>query len=123
MDMGLQNAANDGFAPMTQEFRFHGSHCFNSGQFLEDPEPKAIAPTGLNFDEDGNLLAVFWTNQKYDLTTNDFNALMTQDPAIQGSLYKQAKASTVEEYYRYSRSVSFLSTSRVIKSLILFLNG
>jgi len=62
---GILKAAEDGFVPMTPEAKFHGTHWFNPAQvydFVADPDK----PAGLNFNENNELVAVFWGETKYD---------------------------------------------------------
>lgn len=93
---GLQNAAAAGFVPMTKEWQYHGTHWFNPLQFLSDPSPNPVAPTGLNFDADGNLLAVFWPDQKYGISADILASLGTADPSTLPALYAAAKAATLK---------------------------
>jgi hypothetical protein len=56
---GLQNAMQDGFLPFTTDVKGHGVHYVKITS-LGVPEPDLYAPRGLNFDTDGNLIAVFY---------------------------------------------------------------
>lgn len=56
---GLQRAIADGFIPFTPEWRYHGFHWFHPQHMLAPSDP--TRPPGFNFDENGRLVAVFWS--------------------------------------------------------------
>lgn len=93
---GLQNAAAAGYVPMTKDLRFHGTHWFNPALFLSNSSPNPLAPTGLNFDQQGKLVAVFWPEQKYAITAEVLNSLATADPASLPALYEGVKTATLK---------------------------
>lgn len=94
-DAGQQNAAAAGFVPMTKQLKYHGTHWFNPVAYL-NTERSATAPTGLNFDENGQLAAVFWPEQKYDIPIEILGQLSTADPDNVPALYKSVKAQTLK---------------------------
>ncbi|WP_036478382.1 dockerin type I domain-containing protein [Myxosarcina sp. GI1] len=60
---GLENAIANGYIPFTQEVEGHGIHYFNASLAIEianSKESDIKRPVGLNYDFDGNLLAVFY---------------------------------------------------------------
>ncbi len=60
---GLENAIADGYLPFTQEVKGHGVHYVNFNLLVEVANSKELdveRPIGLNYDADGNLLAVFY---------------------------------------------------------------
>ena len=60
---GLENAIADGYLPFTQEVKGHGIHYANFNLLVEVANSKVLdveRPIGLNYDADGNLLAVFY---------------------------------------------------------------
>jgi len=62
---GLAQAVADGFVPMTPEAKFHGTHWVQTGlvhNFVAEP----TRPAGLNFDENNQLVAVFWAENKFE---------------------------------------------------------
>ena len=66
---GQEQAIADGYLPFTQEFQGHGIHYFNFPLALgiaESPELDPTTPIGLNYDAEGNLLAVFYIRTPYD---------------------------------------------------------
>jgi hypothetical protein len=73
---GKQNAIEAGFRPFLFPVKGHGEHFF----FPPALEQSAVAsmPTGLNFDENGELVAVFWTESKYPVP--EFVDFATIDP-------------------------------------------
>ncbi len=95
-ESGVQNAAAAGFVPMTKQLKYHGTHWFNPVAYLSSTERSATAPTGLNFDENGQLAAVFWPEQKYNITTETLNQLSAAEPATIPLLYKAVKAQTLK---------------------------
>ncbi|MGB3293274.1 MAG: hypothetical protein WBB01_09830, partial [Phormidesmis sp.] len=95
-ESGLENAAAAGFVPMTKQLKFHGTHWFNPVSYLSSSERSASVPTGLNFDENGSLVAVFWPEEKYDISEETLNQLKSADPASLPALYTELKASTLK---------------------------
>ena len=66
---GLEQAIADGYLPFTQEFQGHGIHYFNfplAAQIGESTDLDPNTPVGLNYDPEGNLLAVFYIRFPYD---------------------------------------------------------
>ena len=60
---GLEQALADGYLPFTQEVKGHGIHYFNFTLATEVGTLEDLAierPVGLNYDAEGNLLAVFY---------------------------------------------------------------
>ena len=60
---GLEQALADGYLPFTQEVKGHGIHYFNFTLATEVGTLEELAierPVGLNYDAEGNLLAVFY---------------------------------------------------------------
>ena len=60
---GLENAIADGYLPFSQEVKGHGVHYANFNLLVEVANSKELdveRPIGLNYDADGNLLAVFY---------------------------------------------------------------
>ncbi len=60
---GLENAIADGYLPFTQEVMGHGIHYYNPTLADEVGNLKELdieRPIGLNYDAEGNLLAVFY---------------------------------------------------------------
>ena len=83
---GLEQAIADGYLPFTQEVKGHGIHYYNStlddevGNFKElDME----RPAGLNYDNEGNLIAVFYIRTPNRLEADPDNPLaqLTPNPA------------------------------------------
>ncbi|HEY9767251.1 MAG TPA: hypothetical protein V6C71_01940 [Coleofasciculaceae cyanobacterium] len=61
---GLEEAIADGYIPFTQEVAGHGIHYYNlalSNEIGNLEELNIETPLGLNYDNEGNLLAVFYT--------------------------------------------------------------
>lgn len=54
----IHNAIDDGFVPMTTSFQGHGVH-WGRNEVI-DTVFSLTRPEGLNYSEDGKLLAVFW---------------------------------------------------------------
>lgn len=66
-DNGLENAVNDGFIPLTPEWKDHGIHWFNPTFVdLTNMQADPFKPSGLNLGLDGKLLGVFWAQELYD---------------------------------------------------------
>lgn len=66
---GQEQAIADGYIPFTQEVAGHGIHYFNfplALEIAESPDLNPNAPVGLNYDVEGNLLAVFYIRTPYD---------------------------------------------------------
>ena len=66
---GLEQALFDGYIPFTQEVQGHGIHYFNfplALEVAESPNLNINTPIGLNYDAEGNLLAVFYIRTPYD---------------------------------------------------------
>lgn len=60
---GVKHAVADGYLPFTQELKGHGIHYINWRLALEIGNQKQIdikRPIGLNYDAEGNLVAVFY---------------------------------------------------------------
>ena len=60
---GLEQALADGYLPFTQEFMGHGIHYYNptlADEVGNLEELDIERPVGLNYDPEGNLLAVFY---------------------------------------------------------------
>ena len=82
---GQEQAIADGYIPFTQEFQGHGIHYFNfplAVQIGESPDLNPNTPVGLNYDTEGNLLAVFYIRFPYDTAAALENpaAITTIDP-------------------------------------------
>ena len=96
---GLENAIADGYIPFTPEAKGHGTHWFNP-QLIDFTNIKAnpITPAGLNFDENGKLVAVFWSQEKYQpiLSLVQNLDLSNVDPATLPQLYAQYKQTTLQ---------------------------
>lgn len=61
---GIQNAIADGYIPSTPEAQGHGQHFFNFNLALQAGNSETLDiehPIGLNFDDTGKLVAVFYT--------------------------------------------------------------
>ncbi|MGK7952989.1 MAG: calcium-binding protein [Xenococcaceae cyanobacterium] len=60
---GLEQAIEDGYLPFTQEVKGHGVHYVDFNLLVEVANSKELdveRPIGLNYDAEGNLLAVFY---------------------------------------------------------------
>lgn len=60
---GLENAIADGYIPFTQEAKGHGIHYYNpalANEIANSEELDIERPVGLNYDLEGNLIAVFY---------------------------------------------------------------
>ena len=60
---GQQQALQDGYIPGTEEAKGHGYHYYNFGlaqEISNDKELNVTQPIGLNFDDQGQLSAVFY---------------------------------------------------------------
>ncbi len=60
---GINNAIADGYIPSTQEAKGHGQHFFNFNLALQAGNSETVDiehPAGLNFDDTGKLIAVFY---------------------------------------------------------------
>ena len=93
-ESGQANAAAAGYVPMTKQLKYHGTHWFNPISYLSSPDRSVVAPTGLNFDENGRLVAVFWPEEKYDISGEILSQLSAADPATLPALYAGLKAAT-----------------------------
>lgn len=62
---GKPNAIEAGFRPFLFPVKGHGEHWFFPPAIGTPADP--FMPMGLNFDENGQLVAVFWTESKYSL--------------------------------------------------------
>ena len=83
---GLENAIADGYIPITQEAKGHGTHYANLSIFLETKNSEELDishPVGLNYDEKGNLLAVFYLREPLTQQATPENPLagILVDPA------------------------------------------
>ena len=75
---GLENAIADGYIPITQELKGHGTHYGNLAIFLETKNLEQAdlnRPVGLNYDAEGNLLAVFYLREPLRQEANPDNPL------------------------------------------------
>ena len=75
---GLQHAIADGFLPFTQEFNGHGIHYLNLRLAREISNQKQVdikRPVGLNYDTEGNLVAVFYLRAPRALPADPANPL------------------------------------------------
>ncbi len=83
---GVENAIADGYIPFTQEFQGHGIHYYNpalANEISNATELDLERPVGLNYDVEGNLIAVFYIRspQRQETTPeNPFGELLV-DPA------------------------------------------
>ncbi|WP_299491476.1 hypothetical protein [Acaryochloris sp. IP29b_bin.137] len=60
---GIEQALQDGYVPTTEEAKGHGSHYYNFGlaaQIGNDKTLDVTQPVGLNFNDRGELIAVFY---------------------------------------------------------------
>ena len=83
---GQEQAIADGYIPFTQEVKGHGIHYFNfplAVEMNESPELDPTIPAGLNYDAEGNLVAVFYISAPYDVMAamEDPTAFTEIDPA------------------------------------------
>ena len=83
---GQEQAIADGYIPFTQEVNGHGIHYFNfplALEIAESPDLNINTPIGLNYDADGNLLAVFYIRTPYNASEALANpaAFVEVDPA------------------------------------------
>lgn len=92
-DNGLAQAANDGFVPMTPEARAHGTHWFRPEK-IYDFVAEATRPTGLNFDDNNQLVAVYWAETKYDGIEAAAQSLVTLPPEALPAAYAHYKTSS-----------------------------
>ena len=63
---GQEQAIADGYIPTTQEANGHGTHYTNLGIFLETKNAEQTditRPAGLNYDHEGNLIAVYYLRE------------------------------------------------------------
>ena len=63
---GLEQAIADGYLPNIPEVKGHGIHYANLGIFLETKNSEQVnlnLPVGLNYDAEGNLLAVYYLRE------------------------------------------------------------
>ena len=75
---GLENAIADGYIPITQEAKGHGTHYGNLAIFLETKNFEQVdlnRPVGLNYDAEDNLLAVFYLREPLTQEANPDNPL------------------------------------------------
>ena len=83
---GLENAIADGYFPTTQEAIGHGTHYGNFSIFLETKNSEQIditRPVGLNYDAEGNLIAVYYLREPLTQEATPENPLapLLVDPA------------------------------------------
>ncbi len=83
---GLANAIADGYIPLTPELQGHGIHYYNptlADEVGNLEELDIERPVGLNYDAEGNLLAVFYirTPQTQEATPENPLAELLIDPA------------------------------------------
>lgn len=83
---GLAQAAADGFVPMTPEAKSHGTHWFRPEK-IYNFVAEATRPTGLNFDENNQLVAVYWGETKYDGVEAAAQSLATLPPSVLPAAY------------------------------------
>lgn len=62
---GKQKVIEAGFRPFSIPLKGHGEHWFLPTALLNPANP--FTPTGINFDENGQLVAAFWTQSKYSV--------------------------------------------------------
>ena len=83
---GMKNAIADGYIPASQEFQGHGQHFSNLNLALQIGNSETLdieRPIGLNFDDTGKLIAVFYVRIPQTLAStleNPFGFLQF-DPA------------------------------------------
>ena len=82
---GLQTAIANGYIPFSQEFAGHGIHYYNQSlgsEVSNDSKLDLNHPLGLNFDDQGNLVAVFYVRipQSQEPSPNDPLAGLSVDP-------------------------------------------
>ncbi len=91
---GLEIAIADGFIPFTREWKNHGTHWFNPS-FVEPTNIQAnpLLPAGLNIDQNGKLVGVFWAQELYQPITPLIQSLdlSSIDSATLTQLYGQYK--------------------------------
>lgn len=90
---GLEKAATDGFAPMTPEAKAHGTHWFRPDK-VYDFVAEATRPTGLNFDENDQLVAVYWGESKYAGIEEAAQGLLALPPESVPAAYTNYKATS-----------------------------
>ncbi len=90
---GVAQAADDGFVPMTPEARAHGTHWFRPEK-IYDFTAEATRPTGLNFDENDQLVAVYWGEEKYGGILGAAQSLATLPVEALPSAYANYKATS-----------------------------
>lgn len=92
-DNGLEMAVADGFVPMTPEAKAHGTHWFRPEK-IYDFVAEATRPTGLNFDENNQLVAVYWGETKYEGVETAAQSLTALPPETLPAVYATYKASS-----------------------------
>lgn len=90
---GLSQAAADGFVPMTPEAKAHGTHWFRPEK-IYDFVAEATRPTGLNFDENDQLVAVYWGESKYAGIEGAAQGLLALPPETLPAAYANYKATS-----------------------------
>lgn len=83
---GQEQAIADGFIPSTQEASGHGIHYYNfplANEIGNQTELDVTSPVGLNYDNEGNLIAVFYLRLPQPLEATPENPLagIMTDPA------------------------------------------
>ncbi|MBE9048688.1 hypothetical protein IQ255_30650 [Pleurocapsales cyanobacterium LEGE 10410] len=83
---GQEQAIADGYVPFTQEVKGHGIHYYNPALADEVGNLEELdieRPVGLNYDNEGNLIAVFYirTPQRLEADPDNPLAQITPDPA------------------------------------------
>jgi hypothetical protein len=83
---GVKHAIADGYLPFTQELKGHGVHYINLDLARQIGNQKQLdieRPVGLNYDEEGNLVAVFYLRVPRALPPNSNNPAqgLMVDPA------------------------------------------
>lgn len=92
---GIVQAASDGFVPMTPEAKAHGTHWFRPEK-IYDFTAEATRPTGLNFDENNQLVAVYWGEEKYGGILEAAQRLATLPIEALPSAYANYKATSLK---------------------------
>lgn len=88
---GLNQAIAAGYVPMTPEAKYHGTHWFNP-QLVYNFMAEPTIPSGLNFNEDNQLVAIFWGETKYANVEEAAQSFLTLPPASLPAAYGAYKA-------------------------------
>lgn len=83
---GLEQAIADGYIPLTQELQGHGIHYYNptlADEIGNSPKLDIERPVGLNYDNEDNLIAVFYLRfpETLEATPDNPLARLMVDPA------------------------------------------